>query len=171
MDQQEVITRRKQHFEASFYERQLAAALQERSTVFSDLSSHAIYASLSDPMREKVRNGEWRIEANKALGWNALAKYTTLPKHWAASQYYLLSIYAHAGYQSIRYESTHNQDVPGLLMHLYIVAAYFIRLFDKRVATTDIQFSDREVAIIQEMIFMSQQTDLVVGENGQSFVS
>jgi hypothetical protein len=164
VDQERNVDLRKHRFKSDLLKEQQVAAQAQRKVAFAELSNHPIYASLPGQLKARIKDGEWRVGPDRILSWNALSTYAELPKEWAVAEYHHLSVYAHAGYQATRYVSAGRHDIHGLLMHLYIVAAYFIALFQTRITRDGLQFSDREAVIINEMVNMPRDQSLVVGK-------
>jgi hypothetical protein len=164
VDQKKNLDFRKHHLTSDFFKEQQAEAQAQREAAFAELSTHPIYASLPDEMKAFIGKGAWRVGPKRILSWNDLSAYAELPKEWAVAQYHNLSIYAHAGHHASRYVSAGKPDTHGMLMHLYIIAAYFAALFQTRVTRDALRFSDREAVIISEMIGMSRSQNLVLGK-------
>jgi len=165
VDQEKNLSFRKHHFQTELFKEQQTNAQAQKKAAFAELSKHPIYASLPSEMKARIREGEWRVGRDGTLSWNALSAYSELPKEWAMAEYHHLSIYAHAGHHATRYTSVGRPDVHGMLMHLYIIAAYFTALFQTRITRDALQFSDREIVIIHEMIGMSRDQNFVLGKD------
>ena len=105
------------------YEREIGHVRDEVSGCRRIITQSAIYNLLSAEIKDAVRNGHWRVSAEKKLSWNDLLAYTAMSREYGTLEYHVLSMYAHTSHASLKLEAQHDYNMIGALSHLYKLTA------------------------------------------------
>ncbi|MCF5850189.1 hypothetical protein [Aeromonas veronii] len=131
------------------------AATTNKNEVLQKISSFEIYKNLPKELKKKIKSGEWRVNSERTLSWSDLAELTPMVAQYGKLEYHHLSQYTHMTYASQVLEANHNQDIDGLLCHLYILASLFsfsvISSYNMIITKDDI-LTKREQSLIIEFL-------------------
>lgn len=138
---------------ATFEESQQSA--RHRATdLWNKIVNYPSYSKISPIVRKEIKKGNWRINATKTLSWSDLLDYSPISKKYAQLQYHHMSQYAHMSYGSMVLEANHNEEIDGLLCHLYILTTLFsISVLDSNNEKVDLSgfLTKRELVIVSEL--------------------
>jgi hypothetical protein len=144
---------KEQKYKPEDYQLRYDAAIKRKNEVWKEIKATNIYKLLSKEQKNKIKNGQWKIDSSKVLSWSDLLEYTPLSKKYGVVEYHQLSQYAHMTYGSLLLEASHNYDVDGLLYHLYILASLFsISVMDSHgeVIEKENFLAKRELSLVYE---------------------
>lgn len=138
------------------YDREIEHVRSEISECRGIITKSAIYKLLSSEIKDAVRNGHWRVDAEKKLSWNDLLAYTAMPREYGTLEYHVLSMYAHTSHASLKLEAQHDYNMIGALSHLYKLTALMCCSTLNAFGFDFSPLEKREVALIIDLINMGE---------------
>ncbi|PJJ20073.1 hypothetical protein CLU90_3305 [Janthinobacterium sp. 67] len=136
------------------YDREIVNIKSEITECKEFIVKSPVYKLLNKDIKDAVKNGYWRVDAEKKLSWNDLLAYTKIPHEYGILQYHVLSLYAHTSHASLKLEAQHDYNMISALAYLYKLSAFICCSTLNAFELNSNFLERREVALIIELMEM-----------------